>query len=66
MDATALDRIANALERIAAALETGGVMNIGEQIKEALAAPANSYGESLVDGIQNAIERGQRGMSTHR
>ena len=26
-------------------------------------APSNSYGEGLVDGIQNAIERGQRGIS---
>jgi len=28
-------------------------------------APANAYGENLVDGIQNAIERGQRGISTY-
>lgn len=28
-------------------------------------APCNVYGEGLVDGIQNAIERGQRGISTH-
>lgn len=28
-------------------------------------APVNVYGEGLVDGIQNAIERGQRGISTH-
>lgn len=28
-------------------------------------APTNSYGEGLVDGIQNAIERGQRGISTY-
>ena len=28
-------------------------------------APTNVYGEGLVDGIQNAIERGQRGISTH-
>lgn len=29
-------------------------------------APCNVYGEGLVDGIQNAIERGQRGISTYR
>lgn len=28
-------------------------------------APTNVYGEGLVDGIQNAIERGQRGISTY-
>lgn len=28
-------------------------------------APVNQYGEGLVDGIQNAIERGQRGISTY-
>lgn len=28
-------------------------------------APTNAYGEGLVDGIQNAIERGQRGISTY-
>lgn len=28
-------------------------------------ASSNSYGEGLVDGIQNAIERGQRGINTH-
>lgn len=28
-------------------------------------APSNAYGEGLADGIQNAIERGQRGISTH-
>jgi len=28
-------------------------------------APSNAYGEGLVDGIQNAIERGQRGITTH-
>lgn len=28
-------------------------------------APCNAYGEGLVDGIQNAIERGQRGISTN-
>jgi hypothetical protein len=29
-------------------------------------APTNVYGEGLVDGIQNAIERGQRGISTYQ
>ena len=29
-------------------------------------ASVNVYGEGLVDGIQNAIERGQRGISTYR
>lgn len=28
-------------------------------------APTNSYGEGLVDGIQNAIARGQRGIDTN-
>lgn len=28
-------------------------------------APTNVYGEGLVDGIQNAIERGQRGINTN-
>lgn len=60
------DRATAALERIADALEKNGLGNVGEQIKEALAAPSNIYGEGLVDGIQNAIERGQRGMSTYR
>lgn len=28
-------------------------------------APTNQYGEGLSEGIQNAIVRGQRGISTH-
>lgn len=27
--------------------------------------PVNQYGECLADAIQNSIERGQRGISTH-
>lgn len=28
-------------------------------------APANQYGEGLLEGIQNSIERGQRGINTN-
>lgn len=28
-------------------------------------APTNQYGEGLSEGIQNAIERGQRGINTN-
>jgi hypothetical protein len=28
-------------------------------------APTNQYGEGLSEGIQNAIVRGQRGISTY-
>lgn len=34
-------------------------------VQDLLTAPTNAYGENLVDGIQNAHERGMRGMNTH-
>lgn len=43
------------------------LQNIDQKLAEGLFdpnAPVNSYGEGLLDGIQNSIVRGQDGIST--
>ena len=53
----ALFSIAISMKRIADTLESG------KAIFDPF-APTNPYGEGLSEGIQNAIVRGQRGIST--
>ena len=47
------------------AILIGVYKHLDNGIKFDTTSPSNVYGEGLVDGIQNAIERGQRGINTN-